>query len=278
MLPMNELRVDTALGEVRLVADLHGLRAICFSGQAWEYAAETQLAGTALLQEAATWVQAYCAGAAGLADLPRTPVGTHFQRQVWSALSALPRGATSSYGALAVAIGNPAAVRALGAAVGRNPWSLLIPCHRVIGANGALTGYAGGLGRKRALLALESGSVLPWQAVISAYQSQYPQPLELRPGDAVQWQPHADDGQYPEWAFAVNAQGVGAWAPRDWFSGNARQGRSNRSYSSRELDVRIADQVLELDYIGGWSYVRHSDGRCGWLPQTVLAPVSGQAS
>ena len=81
--------------------------------------------------------------------------GTAFQQAVWRALLAIPRGQTLSYGALAQRIGKPAAVRAVGAAVGRNPASIVVPCHRVLGQGGALTGYAGGLARKTALLRLE---------------------------------------------------------------------------------------------------------------------------
>lgn len=86
---------------------------------------------------------------------PLDPAGTPFQRQVWQALLHITPGAPASYGQLAERLGHPRAVRALGAAVGRNPVSILIPCHRVIGADGSLTGYAGGLARKQALLALE---------------------------------------------------------------------------------------------------------------------------
>ena len=78
-----------------------------------------------------------------------------FQRAVWAALRQIPRGATRSYGEIARASGRPAAVRAVGAAVGRNPLSVIVPCHRVLGADGSLTGYAGGLPRKQALLRLE---------------------------------------------------------------------------------------------------------------------------
>ncbi len=88
-------------------------------------------------------------------DLALDPQGTPFQRQVWRALGAIAYGATSSYRQLAQAIGKPGAIRAVGAANGRNPLSIIVPCHRVIGSNGDLTGYAGGLERKRFLLALE---------------------------------------------------------------------------------------------------------------------------
>ncbi|MGH3304831.1 MAG: methylated-DNA--[protein]-cysteine S-methyltransferase [Streptosporangiaceae bacterium] len=89
--------------------------------------------------------------------LPLAPAGTPFQRRVWAALAGIPYGETWSYGQLAAKIGNPAAVRAVGLANGRNPIAVVIPCHRVIGSDGSLTGYGGGLDRKRYLLDLESG-------------------------------------------------------------------------------------------------------------------------
>ncbi len=95
------------------------------------------------------------AGARRDFNLPLALHGTPFQRSVWEALRAIPYGAVQSYGELAKSLGKPDAVRAVGAANGRNPISIVVPCHRVIGANGALTGYAGGLERKRFLLALE---------------------------------------------------------------------------------------------------------------------------
>jgi len=88
--------------------------------------------------------------------IPLAPAGTPFQREVWSALRDIPFGATASYAEIARRIGRPRAVRAVGAASARNPIAILVPCHRVIGADGSLTGYAGGLERKRALLALEA--------------------------------------------------------------------------------------------------------------------------
>ncbi len=88
-------------------------------------------------------------------DLPLAPRGTPFQQAVWKALLAVPFGATSTYGAIAAAIRRPTAVRAVGAAIGANPIGIVIPCHRIIGADGSLTGYAGGLDRKAKLLALE---------------------------------------------------------------------------------------------------------------------------
>lgn len=90
-------------------------------------------------------------------ELHLAPRGTPFQQRVWDALLEIPCGRTTSYGALAGSIGMASSVRAVGAAVGRNPISIIIPCHRVVGADGSLTGYAGGLERKRALLRLEQG-------------------------------------------------------------------------------------------------------------------------
>lgn len=89
-------------------------------------------------------------------DLPLDPVGTQFQLEAWAALREIPYGTTRTYGQQAHAIGRPAAVRAIGAANGRNPISIVVPCHRVLGANGSLTGFAGGLAAKRYLLELEA--------------------------------------------------------------------------------------------------------------------------
>lgn len=110
-----------------------------------------------VLQATARWLATYWTSKADAA--PRPPLdlsrGTPFQRAVWAALLEIAPGATSTYAAIAAAAGSPAAVRAAGAAIGRNPVSLIVPCHRVLGRQGALTGYAGGLERKRALLAHE---------------------------------------------------------------------------------------------------------------------------
>ncbi|MBC8102417.1 MAG: methylated-DNA--[protein]-cysteine S-methyltransferase [Cytophagales bacterium] len=109
----------------------------------------------ALLIETRTQLAAYFAGERKTFDLPMSPRGTDFQRRVWSALSDIPYGVTISYGELARRIGDPKASRAVGMANGSNPLSIIVPCHRVIGASGKLTGYGGGIERKRALLALE---------------------------------------------------------------------------------------------------------------------------
>jgi methylated-DNA-[protein]-cysteine S-methyltransferase len=122
---------------------------------------ETQ-AGDAhpVLRVAATQLAEYFAGTRTAFDLPLAPRGTAFQRAVWDALLIIPYGETRSYGALAAQIGRPSAARAVGAANGRNPLSIVVPCHRVIGSAGALTGFAGGLPAKERLLALERRSLL----------------------------------------------------------------------------------------------------------------------
>jgi methylated-DNA-[protein]-cysteine S-methyltransferase len=106
---------------------------------------------------AAEQLEEYFSGQRTDFDLPLAPAGTDFQRRVWAGLQAIPYGQTWSYGDLARKIGQPTAVRAVGLANGRNPIALVIPCHRVIGADGSLTGYGGGLDRKRFLLDLEVG-------------------------------------------------------------------------------------------------------------------------
>lgn len=106
--------------------------------------------------EAARQLDAYFAGTLTTFELPLAPRGTPFQQRVWEALRAIPYGATISYGELAARIDNPRASRAVGLANGRNPITLIIPCHRVIGADGSLVGYGGGLARKQALLELEA--------------------------------------------------------------------------------------------------------------------------
>jgi methylated-DNA-[protein]-cysteine S-methyltransferase len=104
---------------------------------------------------AAAQLTAYFAGELTSFDLPLQPAGTEFQRRVWRALCDIPYGQTVSYGGLAVALGAPSASRAVGLANGRNPISIVVPCHRVIGSDGSLTGYGGGIDRKRFLLDLE---------------------------------------------------------------------------------------------------------------------------
>lgn len=155
---LHTLCIDTPLGRVRLAATDAGLAGMWFDGQQhspdprdWREDAQHPV-----LLQAGEQLLAYFAGWRDGFDLPLDlSHGTAFQQSVWQALLAIPRGATTSYGALSRQVGRPAAVRAVGAAVGRNPISVIVPCHRVVGADGSLTGYAGGLARKTALLTLE---------------------------------------------------------------------------------------------------------------------------
>jgi methylated-DNA-[protein]-cysteine S-methyltransferase len=110
-----------------------------------------------LLSRAAVELEEYFSGRRRNFDLPLNPRGTDFQRKVWTALRAIPYGETRSYAQIAMAAGNPKACRAVGMANNKNPIGIIIPCHRVIGSNGSLVGYAGGLERKRFLLDLEAG-------------------------------------------------------------------------------------------------------------------------
>jgi methylated-DNA-[protein]-cysteine S-methyltransferase len=159
-----QMRTSTTLGPVRLAASPTGLAGVWFEGQRHEPstqlhgpAAWADAAGHPVLQEAARQLRQYLCGERAGFDLPLDlSGGTPFQQEVWRALLAIGRGATTSYGALSRQLGRPLAVRAVGAAVGRNPISVVVPCHRVVGTDGSLTGYAGGLDRKRALLTLEN--------------------------------------------------------------------------------------------------------------------------
>lgn len=151
----------TPLGPVLLRASSLGLSGLWFEGQRHHPDPEEVASWKAspdhpVLQATAQQLDAYFAGLRQRFDLPLDlSGGTPFQRAVWQALLTIPFGRHGVYGELARQLGRPQAVRAVGAAVGRNPVSIIVPCHRVIGANGSLTGYAGGLDRKRALLALE---------------------------------------------------------------------------------------------------------------------------
>lgn len=153
-----QCRINTPLGPLTAAATQHGLAGLWFDGQAHHPGplALPVWADHPLLAATARVLASYFdGGTAALHDLPLDLHGTAFQQAVWQALQALPHGRTSTYGQIATAAGSPAAVRAAGAAIGRNPVSILVPCHRVLGRSGALTGYAGGLPRKQALLRLE---------------------------------------------------------------------------------------------------------------------------
>lgn len=155
---LHTLRVDSPLGGVTLAATDDGLAGLWFDLQRHLPDMRGWLADDThpVLLAAAEQLRGYFAGTRDHFDLPLDlSHGTAFQQAVWQALLAIPAGATTSYGALSLRVGKPAAVRAVGAAVGRNPISVIVPCHRVLGADGSLTGYAGGLDRKTALLTLE---------------------------------------------------------------------------------------------------------------------------
>jgi methylated-DNA-[protein]-cysteine S-methyltransferase len=155
---MTYATIESPIGPLLLAADIDGLRHLSFiSGDR-----PTEVAGdwrldrdgfTAVIDE----LEAYFAGRLNRFTAKLAPRGTPFQLTVWRALCDIPYGETISYGELARRIGNPKSVRAVGLANGANPLAIIVPCHRVIGSNGSLTGYGGGLPIKQRLLALESG-------------------------------------------------------------------------------------------------------------------------
>jgi len=158
---LSTCRMASPLGEILLVADPAGT-ALCglylegqkyFPPDAAQWRAAPRLP---LFRRAVEELREYFAGARTRFDVPLAPAGTPFQRRVWSAIADVPFGETITYAELARRCGRASAVRAAGAATGRNPITVMVPCHRIVGSGGALTGYAGGLDRKRALLELES--------------------------------------------------------------------------------------------------------------------------
>ena len=150
---------ESPLGAMLMTADAAALTGVYFLGQ--RYAPEpgpkwVRRDDLPVLMQTREWLTAYFSGRTANVDVAMAPHGTPFQEAVWQQIAAIPSGETITYAELARRAGNRAAVRAAGSATGRNPISLLIPCHRVVGSNGSLTGYAGGLERKRWLLALEA--------------------------------------------------------------------------------------------------------------------------
>jgi methylated-DNA-[protein]-cysteine S-methyltransferase len=149
--------LPSPVGTLTLVASDTGLAAILWENDAPGRVRLDFAAGDhPVLREAERQLGEYFAGTRTAFDLPLDFTGTDFQKSVWQALLTIPFGETRSYAQIARQIGNPKAVRAVGAANGRNPISIVSPCHRVIGANGTLTGFAGGLDAKAHLLALET--------------------------------------------------------------------------------------------------------------------------
>jgi methylated-DNA-[protein]-cysteine S-methyltransferase len=151
---------ESPYGQMLLVANDEGLCGVYFGGQKYYPQIESPLrrdANQATLRQAKRELTQYFAGKRKRFEVKLVPEGTPFQRSVWKAISSVKFGETISYGELAQRAGYPGSARAAGAATGRNPIGIIVPCHRIVGSNGSLTGYAGGLDRKRALLALEAG-------------------------------------------------------------------------------------------------------------------------
>lgn len=150
--------IPSPVGELKLVASEKGLAAILWENDAPDrvrLGAMVEDADHPVLVEAARQIDAYFAGTLTRFDVPLDFHGTDFQKSVWAALLTIPFGETRSYAEIARQIGRPTAFRAVGAANGKNPISIIAPCHRVIGTSGALTGFAGGLAAKELLLGIE---------------------------------------------------------------------------------------------------------------------------
>ncbi|MGI0106111.1 methylated-DNA--[protein]-cysteine S-methyltransferase [Salinimicrobium sp. WS361] len=145
---MNKASVKTPLGNAIFEGDAHGISKLYLT----EEIPETTSVSTPFLQEAKEQLQQYFSGELKEFNLKLNPEGTDFQKKVWQALQNIPYGKTASYMELAKELGDPLAIRAVAAANGKNPLWILVPCHRVIGSDGSLTGYAGGLWRKKWLL------------------------------------------------------------------------------------------------------------------------------
>ncbi|HSI50443.1 MAG TPA: methylated-DNA--[protein]-cysteine S-methyltransferase [Ideonella sp.] len=172
--------VDTPLGPLRLAATEAGLAGVWFEGQRHHpgMLAAPDNPSQRWLRQAADELARYWTDARrSMFKVPLDADGTPFQREVWRALLAIPSGTLSSYGRIASELGRPSASRAVGAAVGRNPLSILVPCHRVVGATGGLTDYAGGLHRKQALLEREGAFAASVQDIAERSEAHWPLPL-----------------------------------------------------------------------------------------------------
>lgn len=157
--------LPTALGDLLVVADGEALAGIYFPEHWHPPAAESigvevDARDDELITRLGEQLEEYLDGRRTAFDLPMAPTGDEFQHAVWAMLRDIPCGSTTSYGELALRLGDRNLARRVGNAVGRNPLSILVPCHRVVGADGSLTGYAGGLERKRFLLELEGAPVV----------------------------------------------------------------------------------------------------------------------
>ncbi len=159
-------RIDSPVGPLMLAADEAGLRHIEFRDNRHPAdRADWHGGDSDVLQATEAQLAEYFAGTRRDFDLPLSPRGTDFQLQVWRELARIPYGATISYAQLAQRVGNTSAMRAVGAANGRNPLPIILPCHRVIGADGSLTGFGGGLPVKEYLLRLEGALPEPQQGL-----------------------------------------------------------------------------------------------------------------
>ena len=162
MTPYRFGTLDTTVGMLTVVCDESSVKGIDFEKRGFGRAHDSEWRrGGELVKETTRQLKAYFAGKLRDFDLPLDPDGTEFQQCVWDGLCRIPYGETVSYGELARTIGRPKASRAVGAANGQNPIAIVIPCHRVIGSNGKLTGFGGGLPAKEKLLDLESPLFAP---------------------------------------------------------------------------------------------------------------------
>ena len=162
---MFESRLHSPLGEIRLRSDGKSLTGLWFVGQVNDAKEHSDIEikdDLPIFGQVESWLESYFSGKQTSITIPLQPKGTSFQQRVWQILQEIPYGKTMTYGEIAQRIANEKGVetfsaQAVGQAVGKNPISILIPCHRVLGKNGALTGYAGGVHRKEQLLQLERG-------------------------------------------------------------------------------------------------------------------------
>ena len=155
-----QYQMPSPLGPLYLVATTEALTGVYWRPQTAALLEDLDLQEASILRAAQTQLAEYFLGKRKLFDLPLSPRGTDFQMRVWSELAKIPYGETATYKDIAIRIQNEKGVRAVGLANGRNPISIFIPCHRVIGSSGKLTGYAGGLENKTFLIGLEKGSAL----------------------------------------------------------------------------------------------------------------------
>jgi len=148
-------RHESSLGIIKIQASETGVQEVLFMDDTKDKTIDWSVPENEICVTTSLQLDEYFNGTRKVFDLPLSPLGTGFQQTVWNALLQIPFGKTSTYSAIANNLNNPLSVRAVGTANGRNPIAIIIPCHRVIGADGTLTGYAGGLWRKEALLKLE---------------------------------------------------------------------------------------------------------------------------